>query len=71
MARPGCGARSWTSPPATYYTHTQEQANACEPTDQHGRYGDVEIGDGDRSGDRESNNPAHERTTAILRQEPL
>ena len=63
--------RSRTSPPTARHPHTQKQANTREPTDQNGYYGSVEIGHGDRGGDRKSDNPSNERTTAILGREPL
>jgi len=51
--------------------HSQEQANAGQPTDQKGRYRSVEIRHGDRGGDPKAQHRSHERTGAILRREPL
>ena len=63
--------RSRTPPPTACHPYTQKQANAREPTDQNGCYGGVEMRYGNRGGDRKSDNPANQRTTAILGREPL
>ena len=63
--------RSRTPPPTACHPYTQKQTDTGQPTDQNGYYGGVEIRHRDRGGDRESGNPANERATAILGQEPL
>ena len=52
-------------PPRDRDTH--KQANTREPADQHGYDRRVKVVDRNRRGDGESDNPANERTPAILR----
>ena len=63
--------RSRTSPPTARHPYTYEQADTGEPTGQNRCYGGVEIRHRKGSGDRESDNSANERATAILGRKPL
>ena len=51
--------------------NTHEQPNSREGTDQNGYDRGMEVVDGNRRGDRESDNPTNERTPATLTGEPL
>jgi hypothetical protein len=57
-------------PPTARHADAQEQPDAGEPTDQHGRDGSVEIGSRDRGGHRESDDPAEQGPGTITNREP-
>lgn len=58
------------SPPPPRDPNAQEQADANEATDENRRDRCVQIGHGDRRGDRESTDAANQGSPAILLREP-
>src|SRR2546426_745797 len=63
QALPPNGSRSGTSSPTARDAYAHKQADAGNRTGQNGCYGGVQIGHGNRRGDRKSDHPTNERTT--------